>query len=501
MSDMSFKPGCVVCHSEEAFLFEIFSGTFHSACRHAACQSCLENWVVSCLPHCRSVWQLRVPCLFEGCSRYIPQALVRLSSHARVLADAIDTGNTWPSLPNVDMVCPRCQKVKDQVYVNKSCGDGACEECWLSDLEPKLKWCEANYTLDVPCGYRGCPEGCSDVLMRFESSLLPQVTHYVEKVKAELAGFSTRWVHDAPPCAPGPVCPVCQCMTYALLYCLCGHAACKQCWEASVEAQLHWCKENFAFAPEEPWHGNCTCAWTLHFVGPELLSPIHLYAQELQNQLRLVQQCSIPRGNKGPKCPICSEVSLALLCGAEDVAEGHSSHAAHAACERCWARWAEEQLQECFLYKRAPARCLWPACCADMASDASDSLWQLSQRSSSKLKGLMDGLRRRKRLQNNPLYSAEFQVECPQCVGLGYIGFDTVMCFLCEYQWEDTGQPPEICLALEGDELQLCPGLRVRKCPKCREYIEKNGGCDHMTCRCRHQFSWTTLKPWGVVTQ
>lgn len=233
---MSFKPGCVVCHSEEAFLFEIFSGTFHSACRHAACQSCLENWVVSCLPHCRSVWQLRVPCLFEGCSRYIPQALVRLSSHARVLADAIDTGNTWPSLHNVDMVCPRCQKVKDQVYVNKSCGDGACEECWLSDLEPKLKWCEANYTLDVPCGYRGCPEGCSDVLMRFESSLLPQVTHYVEKVKAELAGFSTRWVHDAPPCAPGPVCPVCQCMTYALLYCLCGHAACKQCCEASVSA-------------------------------------------------------------------------------------------------------------------------------------------------------------------------------------------------------------------------------------------------------------------------
>ena len=57
-----------------------------------------------------------------------------------------------------------------------------------------------------------------------------------------------------------------------------------------------------------------------------------------------------------------------------------------------------------------------------MASDASDSLWQLSQRSSSKLKGLMDGLRRRKRLQNNPLYPAEFQVECPQCVGLGYLG-------------------------------------------------------------------------------
>jgi ariadne-1 len=39
-------------------------------------------------------------------------------------------------------------------------------------------------------------------------------------------------------------------------------------------------------------------------------------------------------------------------------------------------------------------------------------------------------------------------------------------------------------------------GVKVKKCPKCTEYIEKNGGCDHMTCRCGHEFWWSSLTPY-----
>eukprot|EP01080_Neovahlkampfia_damariscottae_P001984 gene1984-1492_t len=45
---------------------------------------------------------------------------------------------------------------------------------------------------------------------------------------------------------------------------------------------------------------------------------------------------------------------------------------------------------------------------------------------------------------------------------------------------------------------------RIKKCPKCGEGIEKNGGCDHMTCKCSHSFSWKNetfneeLKPTGL---
>ena len=36
-----------------------------------------------------------------------------------------------------------------------------------------------------------------------------------------------------------------------------------------------------------------------------------------------------------------------------------------------------------------------------------------------------------------------------------------------------------------------------KKCPRCKFWIEKNDGCDHMSCKkCQYEFSWKTLRRW-----
>ena len=54
---------------------------------------------------------------------------------------------------------------------------------------------------------------------------------------------------------------------------------------------------------------------------------------------------------------------------------------------------------------------------------------------------------------------------------------------------------------VEGNDLANALWLKAntKKCPRCAALIEKDEGCNHMTCRkCRHDFCWICMQAWSL---
>ncbi|CAE7244293.1 GBP3, partial [Symbiodinium microadriaticum] len=462
---MSFFPSAAPMIGAAA---SALTGAFHSACSHAVCDPCLRQLVLSQLPKSREQWQLEILCPEPLCQKRVPQRLVAKVKEADELAKAIDTDGLWPSLgAEVSQRCPLCRK-EAAVHVNRVCGHAACESCWLDGLEEKLRWCRENAAMDIPCPHPGCHEGCYDVLRHFESPFLEELELYVREAKVQLVEFSSFAVHG-PPGAPGPVCPVCERQSMAVLHCPCGLAACSSCWKGFVQEQLARCKEDFKLSPLGwyPWRAGCSCQENLLAVLPPSLTQGFQEQRALvktqQQELKRLFPYAVPRNLRAgppPACVVCGEDAMVLLhppCCPKD----------HAACQTCWARWGEER-GESNLHEED-----W------LCPGYSFTGRYVLQEFQAVAAWLYDGSGRW--YVNSDLGKSGLNsVDCPQpgCVGLGYLGFDTVMCFICEHQWDATegilGEETEL---PEGEEVTeaAVAGVKVKRCPKCHEYIEKNG--------------------------
>lgn len=80
---------------------------------------------------------------------------------------------------------------------------------------------------------------------------------------------------------------------------------------------------------------------------------------------------------------------------------------------------------------------------------------------------------------------------------------DHNFCVLCKYE----NHFPVPCFIVErwvekcnnDSETAHWINLNTKPCPKCQSSIEKNGGCNHMTCnKCTHQFCWICSGPWNL---
>lgn len=93
------------------------------------------------------------------------------------------------------------------------------------------------------------------------------------------------------------------------------------------------------------------------------------------------------------------------------------------------------------------------------------------------------------------------QTEEVKCFKSNGVGCGHIFCVRCNHD----GHRPSPCEAAEqwrikcsseSENIQYIMA-RTKKCPKCSVHIEKNQGCNHMTCRnCGHEFCWLCKGDW-----
>ncbi|KAG8877641.1 hypothetical protein FRB97_003233 [Tulasnella sp. 331] len=111
-----------------------------------------------------------------------------------------------------------------------------------------------------------------------------------------------------------------------------------------------------------------------------------------------------------------------------------------------------------------------------------------------------------------PAPSCDYAVSCPSASTKSSLetmvptvkcenGHD--FCFGCG---EDSDHRPLICVVAKlwlkkcQDDSETANWIKsnTKECPKCQSTIEKNGGCNHMTCKkCKNEFCWVCMGPWS----
>lgn len=479
-------------------------------CGHAACEGCWRSWAESQLSHCAGEQKRRPSCFGLRCRRPLGEEIwshtrriskvvsafaQRTESEIARLGSTVGQNLTFPaSLCDSGHTCTVCFEPCLALITNPGCGHAACEHCWKLWAEARLPHCRSQRTLRPHCCGIGCDQQMSPDIWRHIRSFSAVADAFgaladLEVARIERAAGSEPMMLSLRPV--GLQCDVCMEKRPVLLrnWGNCCHAACEDCWTAWAEATLPMLEEKRCVRPSCLGSG---CSQTMalpvwrHVRGRS--DAVRIYARAADVTVERLRATAADvlswppmPSEPGLVCPVCREQCFALL---------SNPGCEHAACENCWRIWVESQLAHCRGQRRASVRCIGPECQGHVVP----TIWAHTCTISEEVHRLEGIFAKRRRLQQNPLYPAHMQVECPraECLGLAYQGFDTLMCFFCEFQWaDDTGDAPELMI---GDE--LVSGLNMKQCPNCQAYIIKNGGCDHMTCRCRHEFWWSTLQPY-----
>lgn len=498
-------PQCPKCNMQQPGLLA------NPDCGHVACESCWSDWVEEQIPHCRAEKRSCHMCIGTNCKKSISQVLIRhLSAYSTPISSFVeelklevarfqveDSTLVWAAAPSDSgPVCSICETQHLALFANSECGHAACEDCWAKWAEVQVPNCRQERKLRPSCMGHGCCHPMSSGIWqhaRTRSQIVRMFAAEMDSEVSRLMHTASQTISWAPlPSEPGLECPVCHERHLALFANTdCGHDACEDCWTKWAAEQVPSCRTERKLWPTcfDPnchhpmargiWQHAQTMSQTVSEYGVCMDSEVARLTRTADD---ILSWAPLP-SDAGPECFVCRERHLALL---------ENPECGHSACEQCWSTWAEVQLPQCRAQRQASFRCIGAHC--QIAAVA--PVWSHTCTLSDTVRRLDSTLAFRRRLQSNALYPPEVQVECTQgdCLGLGYLGSDTVMCFMCEHQWAaDTVEHPPCTI---DDDCETIAGEVVKKCPGCGQRIVKNGGCDHMSCRCGHQFWWSTLTPY-----
>ncbi|KAF7980381.1 hypothetical protein HWV62_38851 [Athelia sp. TMB] len=201
-------------------------------------------------------------------------------------------------------------------------------------------------------------------------------------------------------------------------------------------------------------------------------------------------------------CPICFDdtqtKTLALECG-------------HQFCTDCWTAYVESKVRD---ESELSIQCMAEGCSL-IAPDAFITTTLAGDKAAQDRFHELDirhFVGSNPNLKYCPAPSCTFTVSCPAASSKSSL-VSVVPTVACEAQHKfcfgcsiDGDHRPVICgvakmwLKKCHDDSETANWIKsnTKECSKCQSTIEKNGGCNHMTCKkCKHEFCWVCMGPWS----
>lgn len=191
------------------------------------------------------------------------------------------------------------------------------------------------------------------------------------------------------------------------------------------------------------------------------------------------------------ECQICCDIGelTGLACG-------------HRACNGCWTAYLTEKIMD---GRQCEIECMMPKCKL-IIEDEKINLYI----SDPTVLDMYQKMTVNSYVMTNIFYKWCPGAECGRAVKLPDCDRHIITCpcgsIFCSTCGNDTHEPIS-CEYLKywrkrcQEDAETCNWIvaHTKECPKCHTTIEKNGGCNHMSCRsssCRYEFCWLCMGPW-----